>query len=100
MNTLPLDHVPLPLHAALERDWQEILAALEPAAREAVQELSQRGFAVKLAGHGFVVVQEPAAGTALPRGSAVRLTLSFAPPVTDVLLRPLGPTFPMEPLAP
>ncbi|MBK8991955.1 MAG: bifunctional [glutamate--ammonia ligase]-adenylyl-L-tyrosine phosphorylase/[glutamate--ammonia-ligase] adenylyltransferase [Gammaproteobacteria bacterium] len=37
MNTLPLDHVPLPLHAALERDWQEILAALEPAAREAVQ---------------------------------------------------------------
>ena len=37
MNTLPLDHVPLPLHAALERDWQEILAALEPAARDAVQ---------------------------------------------------------------
>jgi glutamate-ammonia-ligase adenylyltransferase len=37
MNTLPLEHVPLPLHAALERDWQEILAALEPAARDAVQ---------------------------------------------------------------
>ena len=33
MNTLPLEHVPLPLHAALERDWQEIRAALEPAAR-------------------------------------------------------------------
>jgi glutamate-ammonia-ligase adenylyltransferase len=27
----------MPLHAALQRDWQEILAALEPAAREAVQ---------------------------------------------------------------
>ena len=52
-------------------------------AREAVQELAQRGFTVKLAGHGFVVTQEPAPGTPLPRGSAVRLTLSFAPPVND-----------------
>jgi glutamate-ammonia-ligase adenylyltransferase len=37
MNALPADQVPSPLRAALERDWQEILAALEPGAREAVQ---------------------------------------------------------------
>ncbi len=37
MNALPVDQVPSPLRAALERDWQEILAALEPAAHEAVQ---------------------------------------------------------------
>ena len=37
MNVLPVDQVPSPLRAALERDWQEILAALEPAARAAVQ---------------------------------------------------------------
>jgi len=55
-------------------------------AREAVQELARRGFAVRLAGHGFVVAQEPAGGTPLPRGSAVRLTLSFDPPVTDAAL--------------
>ncbi len=56
------------------------------AARDAVQELAQRGFAVRLEGHGFVVAQDPAAGTPLPRGSAVRVTLSFAPPVTDAAL--------------
>jgi len=55
-------------------------------AREAVQELAQRGFTVKLAGHGFVVGQQPAPGTALPRGSAVRITLSFEPPVDDARL--------------
>ncbi len=66
------------------------------AAREAVQELSQRGFTVKLAGHGFVVAQEPPAGTPLPRGSAVRLTLSFEPPVTDVSLGPLPLALPVE----
>ena len=58
-------------------------------AREAVQDLAQRGFVAKLAGHGFVVAQEPPAGTALPRGGAVRLTLSFDPPSTDALLEPL-----------
>jgi len=55
-------------------------------AREAVQELAQRGFRVNLAGHGFVVAQDPAAGTPLPRGSAVKVTLSFEPPVTDAAL--------------
>ena len=59
------------------------------AAREAVQELSQGGFLVKLAGHGFVVAQEPAAGTALARGSVVRVTLSFDPPTSDAALVPL-----------
>ena len=56
------------------------------AARDAVQELAQRGFAVRLEGHGFVVAQDPAPGASLPRGSAVRVTLSFAPPVTDAAL--------------
>ena len=59
-------------------------------AREAVQELALRGFTAKLAGHGFVVSQEPPPGTPLARGSAVRLTLSFAPPENDAAL--LGPT--------
>lgn len=60
-------------------------------AREAVQALAQRGFTVKLAGHGFVVSQEPSAGTPLARGGAVRLTLSFGPPVSDAALEPLSP---------
>jgi cell division protein FtsI (penicillin-binding protein 3) len=55
-------------------------------ARDAVQELGRRGFGVKLEGHGFVVAQEPAAGTPFPRGSAVRVTLSLDPPVTDAAL--------------
>lgn len=58
-------------------------------AREAIQALAQRGFAVRLAGHGFVVAQEPAAGTPLPRGSAVRITLSLGTPVNDAALAPL-----------
>jgi len=65
-------------------------------AREAVQELAQRGFTVKLAGHGFVATQEPAPGTPLPRGSAVRLTLSFAPPVNDAELGELPLARPAE----
>ena len=65
-------------------------------AREAVQELAQRGFTVKLAGHGFVVGQEPAAGTALLRGSVVRLTLSFEPPVNDAALEAIPLAFPTE----
>jgi cell division protein FtsI (penicillin-binding protein 3) len=56
------------------------------AAREAVQELARRGLVARLAGHGFVVSQEPPAGTPLPRGGAVRLTLSFEPPVEDASL--------------
>jgi cell division protein FtsI (penicillin-binding protein 3) len=62
-------------------------------ARDAVQELAQRGFTVRLAGHGFVVAQEPPAGTPLQRGSAVRLTLSFDLPVNDAALAalPAGP---------
>lgn len=68
-------------------------------AREAVQALAQRGFSVKLAGHGFVVSQEPPAGTALPRGSAVRITLSLDPPVEDAALLPL-PAGPAEATAP
>lgn len=62
-------------------------------AREAVQELSRRGLRAVLAGHGFVVAQEPSPGTPLPRGSAVRVTLSFDPPAADASLRalPLAP---------
>ncbi len=37
MNGLPLDHVPAPLRAQAARDWQDVLAALEPAPREALQ---------------------------------------------------------------
>lgn len=69
------------------------------ATREAVQILAQRGFAAKLAGHGFVVAQEPVPGTPLPRGSAVKLTLSFDPPVTDALLGRL-PVAGTEPAVP
>ncbi len=65
-------------------------------AREAVQELAQRGFTVKLAGHGFVVAQEPPAGTPLQRGSAVRLTLSFDLPVNDAALAALPAGSPAE----
>ena len=43
-----------------------------------------------------VIAQEPPAGTPLPRGSAVRLTLSFEPPVTDVSLGPLPLALPAE----
>ena len=66
------------------------------AAREAVQELAQRGFTAKLAGHGFVVSQDPAPGTPLPRGSAVRVTLSFAPPENDAALVAPRPALPEE----
>ena len=55
---------------------------------------------MKLAGHGFVVGQEPAPGTALPRGSVVRLTLSFEPPVNDAALGALPLAFPTEALEP
>jgi beta-lactam-binding protein with PASTA domain len=55
---------------------------------------------VKLAGHGFVVGQEPAAGTALLRGGVVRLTLSFEPPVNDVSLRSYSYARPTEALEP
>ena len=51
---------------------------------------------MRLAGHGFVVGQEPAPGTALLRGSVVRLTLSFEPPVNDAELGALPLAFPTE----
>jgi beta-lactam-binding protein with PASTA domain len=69
-------------------------------AREAVQELAQRGFTVKLAGHGFVVAQDPPPGTPLQRGSAVRLTLSFDPPAADAALGTLPLALPAEAAAP
>ena len=69
-------------------------------AREAVHELSERGFSVRLSGHGFVVAQEPAAGTPLARGSVVRVTLSFAPPVDDAALGALPAAEPAEAFRP
>ncbi|MBP7675836.1 MAG: transpeptidase family protein [Thermoanaerobaculia bacterium] len=59
-------------------------------AREAVQQLAQRGFRPALTGHGFVVAQEPLPGTPTARGSVVRLTLSFDPPSNDASLGALA----------
>ncbi len=107
-GALPSGLVPAALRAPAEPENLDLLAAGERLvpdlagrpAREAVQELAQRGFTVKLAGHGFVVGQEPAPGTALLRGSVVRLTLSFEPPVNDVALRSLPLARPAEALEP
>lgn len=107
-GTLSSGLVPAALREPAEPETLDLLAAGERLvpdlsgrpAREAVQELAQRGFAVKLAGHGFVVGQEPAPGTALVRGSVVRLTLSFEPPVNDAALRALPLAVPTEALEP
>ncbi len=93
-GALPPGLVPAALRPALEPEDFGRLASGERLvpdvagrpAREAVQELARRGFRAQLAGHGFVVAQEPAAGTPLARGSAVRVTLSFDPPVNDAAL--------------
>ena len=93
-GALPSGLVPAALREPAEPENLDLLAAGERLvpdlagrpAREAVQELAQRGFTVKLAGHGFVVGQEPAPGTVLPRGGVVRLTLSFEPPVNEASL--------------
>jgi cell division protein FtsI (penicillin-binding protein 3) len=100
-GTLPPGLVPAALRPALEEEDLGRLAAGERlvpdvagrSAREAVQELARRGFKVQLAGHGFVVAQEPAPGTPQPRGSAVQVTLSFDPPGNDAALGdlPLAP---------
>jgi cell division protein FtsI (penicillin-binding protein 3) len=105
---LPSGLVPAALREPLEPEKLDLLAAGErlvpdlagQPAREAVQELAQRGFTVTLAGHGFVVGQEPAPGTPLVRGSVVRLTLSFEPPVNDAALRALPFAWPTEALEP
>ncbi|MBK9088890.1 MAG: transpeptidase family protein [Holophagales bacterium] len=107
-GALPSGLVPAALREPAEPESFDRLAAGERLvpdlsgrpAREAVQELAQRGFTVKLAGHGFVVGQEPAPGTALVRGSVVRLTLSFEPPENDASLRALPLAFPTERLEP
>lgn len=57
-------------------------------ADEARQELQQKGLSVEIAGtephptaaSGVIVWQDPAEGTAVPRGSVVRLTVSGGPP--------------------
>ncbi|MBL8113065.1 MAG: transpeptidase family protein [Acidobacteria bacterium] len=49
-------------------------------ASDAVRALSKRGLSAGLAGRGFVVAQEPAAGDRVPVGTRVKLTLSLAPP--------------------
>lgn len=93
-GALPPGLVPAALRHAFEPEDLGRLASGERlvpdvagrSAREAVQELSRRGFRVQLAGHGFVVAQEPSPGTPLQRGSAVQVTLSFEPPVNDAAL--------------
>ncbi|HYN42713.1 MAG TPA: PASTA domain-containing protein, partial [Thermoanaerobaculia bacterium] len=105
---LPSGLVPAALRASVEPENLDLLAAGERLvpdlagrpAREAVHELALRGFTVRLAGHGFVVGQEPAPGTALLRGSVVRLTLSFEPPVSDAALRALPLALPTEAFEP
>lgn len=80
----------LPLLASGERLVPDV--AGRPA-RDAVQELARRGLAPRLAGHGFVVSQDPPPGTPLPRGGVVSLTLSFEPPANDALLGELPSPF-------
>jgi cell division protein FtsI (penicillin-binding protein 3) len=101
---LPAGLVPASRRAPVEPEDFDRLAAGERLvpdvagrpAREAVQELAQRGFTAKLSGHGFVVAQDPPAGTPLLRGGAVHVTLSFAPPVNDVALGTLPISLPTE----
>lgn len=96
-GTLPPGLLPASIRPAAAPEDLSRLAAGERlvpdvsglSAREAVQELAQRGFRVSLAGHGFVVAQEPAAGTPLARGNAVSVTLSFDPPSNDASLAAL-----------
>jgi cell division protein FtsI (penicillin-binding protein 3) len=50
-------------------------------AREALKALSRIGMTAKMSGDGFVIQQNPEAGSALERGNACALTLGRRPPV-------------------
>lgn len=56
------------------------------AANEAARRLAQRGYVPKLVGHGFVVSQDPPAGTPAGPGTPCTLVLSLVPPVTNAAL--------------
>ena len=55
-------------------------------ARDAVRRLARLGCTTRLSGEGFVVGQEPAPGSPLPREGGVTLSLAMTPPVQRAAL--------------
>lgn len=60
-------------------------------AREAVRILAQRGLVCRLSGHGFVVAQDPPAGSPDENGAACTLRLALEPPARLAALSPAAP---------